>query len=103
MKKYKLTKNEFIDVEGDYLCGKCDTLFGNIYEYVLHSISVCNNKRTKYSSHFVLQQLYKSPSEVEWPLDIIFAENFSFNSWSRKQSKNLDHEKKEKVTKTEPM
>lgn len=38
-KKYKITKNVFVDVdELDYLCAKCDTIFGNLYEYVLHSL-----------------------------------------------------------------
>jgi hypothetical protein len=30
-KKFSLKNNEYIDVEPGYLCGKCDTLFGNPY------------------------------------------------------------------------
>ncbi len=49
----------FVDVDPDYLCGKCDTIFGNLYEYVLHSLEVCKNLRCKYSSHFINNVLLK--------------------------------------------
>ena len=76
-KKFSLKNNEYIDVEPGYLCGKCDTLFGNPYQYVLHSVSVCKNMKWRHSSHFINQTQLKSPSKIEYPLDVV--DNHSSN------------------------
>jgi len=47
-------------------------LFGNKYEYILHSISVCSSGKNKYSSHFITPF---ANSEIGSPLDVIFEEN----------------------------
>lgn len=64
-------------MDPDYLCGKCDTLFGNMYEYVLHSLSVCHSFRSKSSSHFLIGITCE---EVFYPLHVVeFGESSDTN------------------------